>query len=98
MATEINNFRLKIRNTSSLKRKELSFGINEAQALNREIVALEAHIEKLELELKKSKIGFTVHVRNTLMQGKQCEADICRALTELEKIKNLDATKPSHVD
>jgi hypothetical protein len=55
MATEINNFRLKIRNTSSLKRKELSFGINEAQALNREIVALEAHIEKLELELLQSK-------------------------------------------
>jgi len=55
MTDEINNFRLKIRNTSSLKRKELSFGLNEAQALNREIEALESHIEKLELELLQTK-------------------------------------------
>lgn len=55
MADEINNFRLKIRNTSSLRRKELSFGLNEAQALNQEIVDLESHIEKLELELLQTK-------------------------------------------
>lgn len=55
MADEIKNFRLKIRNTTSLKRKELSFGLNEAQALDREIAALESHIAKLELELLQSK-------------------------------------------
>jgi len=55
MADEIKNFRLKIRNTASLKRRELSFGLAEAQLLDTEIVALEAHIEKLELELLQTK-------------------------------------------
>lgn len=55
MANEIDNFRLKIRNTSSLKRRELSFGLAEAQLLDEEIVALQSHIEKLELELLQTK-------------------------------------------
>lgn len=55
MADEINNFRLKIRNTASLKRRELSFGLAEAQLLDTEIAALETHIEKLELELLQTK-------------------------------------------
>ena len=55
MTDEINNFRLKIRNTASLKRRELSFGLAEAQLLDSEIVALETQIEKLELELLQTK-------------------------------------------
>jgi len=55
MADEIKNFRLKIRNTASLKRRELSFGLAEAQLLDTEIAALEAQIEKLELELLQTK-------------------------------------------
>ena len=55
MADEIDNFRLKIRNTASLKRRELSFGLAEAQLLDAEIVALEKQIEKLELELLQTK-------------------------------------------
>jgi len=55
MADEIDNFRLKIRNTASLKRRELSFGLAEAQLLDAEIAALEAQIEKLELELLQTK-------------------------------------------
>jgi len=55
MADEIDNFRLKIRNTASLKRRELSFGLAEAQLLDAEIAALEARIEKLELELLQTK-------------------------------------------
>ncbi len=55
MADEINNFRLKIRNTASLKRRELSFGLAEAQLLDAEIAALETHIEKLEQELLQTK-------------------------------------------
>ena len=55
MTDEIDNFRLKIRNTASLKRRELSFGLAEAQLLDAEIVALERQIEKLELELLQTK-------------------------------------------
>jgi hypothetical protein len=55
MADEIDNFRLKIRNTASLKRRELSFGLAEAKLLDDEIAALEAKIEKLELELLQTK-------------------------------------------
>jgi hypothetical protein len=55
MTDEIDNFRLKIRNTASLKRRELSFGLAEAQLLDAEVAALEARIEKLELELLQTK-------------------------------------------
>ena len=55
MTDEIKNFRLKIRNTASLKRRELSFGLAEAQLLDSEVAALEARIEKLELELLQTK-------------------------------------------
>ena len=55
MMNEIDNFRLKIRNTASLKRRELSFGLAEAQLLEAEIAALEERIEKLELELLQTK-------------------------------------------
>lgn len=55
MTNEIDNFRLKIRNTISLKRRELKFGIAEAQLLDEEIAALQSHIEKLETELLQNK-------------------------------------------
>jgi len=55
MTDEIDNFRLKIRNTISLKRRELKFGIAEAQLLDEEIAALQSHIEKLETELLQNK-------------------------------------------
>ena len=55
MTNEIDNFRLKIRNTLSLKRRELQFGITEAQLLEAEIAALQSQIEKLELELLQTK-------------------------------------------
>jgi len=42
-------------------------------------------------ELNKSKIGFQIYFRNALMQGKKSEEDVCCALDDLEKIKNLDA-------
>ncbi len=41
-------------------------------------------------ELEKSSLGFKVFLRNTLMQGKNCEADVCRALDVL-KSHTLDA-------
>ena len=55
MASEIDNFRLKIRNTKRLKRPTLTFSISEATNLEKEIVELEAYIEKLETELLQNK-------------------------------------------
>lgn len=55
MTSEIDNFRLKIRNTISLKRREIQFGLAEAQLLDTEIAALQSQIEKLELELLQTK-------------------------------------------
>lgn len=55
MTNEIDNFRLKIRNTISLKRRELQFGLAEAQLLDAEIATLQSQIEKLELELLQTK-------------------------------------------
>jgi len=42
-------------------------------------------------EIKKSGFGFKIILRNTLMQGKNAEKDICNAFKDLEKIKDLDA-------
>lgn len=55
MASEIDNFKLKIRNTKRLKRPTLTFSISEAGDLAKEIVELEAHIEQLETELLQNK-------------------------------------------
>lgn len=41
-------------------------------------------------ELDRSGYSFKVRVRNTLMQGKNSEKDVCQALCVLEGIKNLD--------
>lgn len=41
-------------------------------------------------ELKKSGFGFKIYLRNTLMQGKNCPEDVCKALAELAKIDILD--------
>lgn len=41
-------------------------------------------------ELKKSGLGFQIYLRNTIMQGKNCEADVKKALKELQKISSLD--------
>lgn len=51
MAQEINNFKLKIRNTLSLKRPTLTLSVAEGKALEKEISDLEAHIDQLEIEL-----------------------------------------------
>lgn len=42
-------------------------------------------------ELQKSGFGFQVHLRNALMQGKNSEKDICKAIDELSQLENLDA-------
>lgn len=55
MANQIENFRLKIRNTQKLKRQALSFSVSESQALEQEIATLEDKIEKLETELLQNK-------------------------------------------
>ena len=55
MASEIDNFRLKIRNTKRLQRPTLTFSLSEASKLEKEIVDLEAHIDKLETELLQNK-------------------------------------------
>ncbi len=41
-------------------------------------------------ELNRSQIGFNVYLRNALMQGKKAEADVCAAMDDLQRIKNLD--------
>ncbi len=41
-------------------------------------------------ELKMSGFGFKVFLRNTLMQGKGSESDVCRAINELNAIPDLD--------
>lgn len=41
-------------------------------------------------ELVRSGFGFKIYLRNTLMQGAKTEKDVCKAIDELEKIKNLD--------
>jgi hypothetical protein len=55
MADQIDNFRLKLRNTQKLKRNSLSFSVPESQALDQEIADLEARIVKLETELLQDK-------------------------------------------
>ncbi|VAX37029.1 Exodeoxyribonuclease VII large subunit [hydrothermal vent metagenome] len=41
-------------------------------------------------ELDRSDLGFKVYLRNATMQGLKTEKDICDAIDELERIKNLD--------
>lgn len=41
-------------------------------------------------ELKRSGYGFKIFLRNTLMQGKSAEKDICLAIDELEDVPQLD--------
>lgn len=55
MTKEIEKFRLKLRNTATLKRSNLSFNIEEARALDKEIKSLEEQIERLEFEALQSK-------------------------------------------
>ena len=42
-------------------------------------------------ELQKSGFGFKIYLRNAIMQGKNTPADVCAAIKELHKIKDLDA-------
>jgi uncharacterized protein Yka (UPF0111/DUF47 family) len=51
MAQEIDNFKLKLRNTVNLKRPTLTLSVAEGQELAKEIKELEAHIDQLEIEL-----------------------------------------------
>ncbi len=55
MTSEIDNFKLKVRNTKNLNRPTMSFSIAEARALEKEIEDLEAHIDQLETELLQNK-------------------------------------------
>jgi len=41
-------------------------------------------------ELEKSGFGFRIYLRNTLMQGKNAEKDICKGINELSKINQID--------
>jgi exodeoxyribonuclease VII large subunit len=41
-------------------------------------------------ELKNSTLGFKVYLRNTIMQGKKTEKDVCAAIDELLEIPSLD--------
>lgn len=41
-------------------------------------------------ELKLSGLGFSICYRNTQMQGKGAEEDVCRAMDELQRLKGLD--------
>ena len=50
MQNEINNFRLKLRNTLRLKRPTLSFTVEEAKKLDNDIMQLEQRIKQLEQE------------------------------------------------
>lgn len=51
MTEQIQNFRLKLRNTRKLKRQALSFSVAEAGALEQEIAELEKKVTKLKSEL-----------------------------------------------
>jgi exodeoxyribonuclease VII large subunit len=42
-------------------------------------------------ELKRSSLGFTVYLRNAVMQGKRTEADVINAMAELQDINGIDA-------
>lgn len=42
-------------------------------------------------EIGRSGFHFEIYVRNTLMQGKKTEQDVCDGLDELGQVKNLDA-------
>ena len=53
MAQEIDNFKAKLRNTLKLKRPTLTLSVAEARALEKELLALEEHIDQLETELLK---------------------------------------------
>jgi len=41
-------------------------------------------------ELQKSNFGFQLYLRNALMQGRSAEGDICKAIDELCRIRELD--------
>lgn len=41
-------------------------------------------------ELRKSNFGFQLYLRNALMQGGNAEGDICKAIDELSRIRELD--------
>jgi exodeoxyribonuclease VII large subunit len=41
-------------------------------------------------EIKKSGYSFKIYLRNSIMQGKSTEADVCKAIDELNHLPNLD--------
>lgn len=49
MTSEIDKFKLKVRNTQRLKRDHVQFKLREAQALEEEIKGLQERIDKLEV-------------------------------------------------
>ena len=61
MTTEIEKFRLKIRNTERVKRDKLQYTLKDAKLLNEEIKALEERIDKLEVEALQQQ-ALSVHI------------------------------------
>lgn len=51
MTDALKNFRLKLKNTEKLKRPSLTFTVNEAKALDTEVLALEKRVRQLENEI-----------------------------------------------
>ena len=50
MTSELDKFKLKIRNTQRLKRNHVQFSLNEALQLEKEIKELQDRIDKLEVD------------------------------------------------
>jgi len=61
MTTEIEKFRLKIRNTERVKRDKLQYTLKDAKLLDEEIKALEERIDKLEVEALQQQ-ALSVHI------------------------------------
>jgi len=55
MTSELDKFKLKIRNTQNLKRKHVQFTVFEALQLEKEIKELQNRIDKLEVDALQSK-------------------------------------------
>ena len=55
MTSELEKFKLKIRNTQRLKRNHVQFTLSEARQLEKEIKKLQDRIDKLEVDALQSK-------------------------------------------
>lgn len=55
MTSAVDKFKLKVRNTTKLKRKHVQFSLDEAQELENEIRKLQERIDKLEVDALQQK-------------------------------------------